>query len=78
MKRVEIIWQDIVHESGWHTVEELEDFNQTKDKTVYQLGYLYEEDEDEVTIVDSFFEDKKTFGTIHIIPKGCIKQMKEI
>lgn len=78
MKRVEIKWLDIIHESGWHDQDQLDDFLQEKAMTVYQVGYLYEEDEDMITIVDSYFEDKSQYGTIHIIPKGCVKYMKEL
>jgi hypothetical protein len=78
MKRVEIHWVDIIHESGWRTLDELEAFDQAKSKTVVQIAYLYEEDEDQVILLDSYFEDKSLYGTVHIIPKGCIKEIKEI
>jgi hypothetical protein len=75
MKRVEIIWMDIVHESGWHTQEELDDFLNEAGMTVNQLAYLYEEDDENYILVDSYFEDKSQYGTIHVIPKGCVKKL---
>jgi hypothetical protein len=78
MKRVEIHWVDIIHSQGWKTLDELEEFDQEKAKTVVHLGFIFEEDEDQVILIDSYFEDKSLYGNVHIIPKGCIKQMKEI
>ena len=78
MKKVEITWIDIIHDNGWHSLEELENFDQERSKLVRQIAYLYEEDEEQVILLDSYFEDRQTFGTIHIIPKGCIKQIREI
>ena len=78
MKKVEIIWMDIIHESGWHDQDQLDNFLQEKAMTVSQVGYLYEEDDDTVTILDSYFADKSSFGTIHVIPKGCIKSIKSL
>jgi hypothetical protein len=78
LKKVEIKWVDIVHEGGWHSLDQLEAFMDEKTMTVMQIGYLYEEDEEYVILLDSFFEDKTQFGTIHVIPKGCIKQITEL
>jgi hypothetical protein len=78
MKRVEVVWTDIVHENGWHDADELDNYNNEKARTVRQLGYMYEQDEETVTLIDSYFEDKSLFGTIHILPRGCIKEIIEI
>jgi hypothetical protein len=78
MKIVEITWKDIIHESGWHDQDALDNFLQEKAMTVIQVAYLYEEDEDTYTFLDSYFADKETFGTIHVIPKGCVVSIKEL
>ena len=77
MKRVEVIWIDIMSEGGWHTQNRLDQFI-TQRNPVVQLGYLYEEDEHQIVLLDSYFEDKTLYGGIHTIPKGCIISVTEI
>jgi hypothetical protein len=71
MKPVLVIWKDIVSDDGWHTADQLDDFAES-DNTVRQLGYLYEEDENQVILMDSYFEKKDLYGGVHKIPRGCI------
>lgn len=77
MKRVEVRWIDIISSDGWHDQNKLDKFI-TQHNPVRQIGYLYEEDENQIVLLDSYFEDKSTYGGIHTIPKGCIIEMKEI
>ena len=77
MKRVEVTWKDIKSDDGWHESEELDVFIH-EDNTVKQLGYLYEEDDEQIILLDSYFADKQLFGGIHKIPKGCIIDIKEL
>jgi hypothetical protein len=78
MKRVEVKWVDIIHEGGWHTQDQIDEFINERSMIVHQIGYLYEQDDDYLILLDSYFEDKQQFGTIHVIPKGCIKQITEL
>jgi hypothetical protein len=79
MKRVEVTWVDIQMKGGWHTMAQLDKFiSNTNQRTVTHLGYVYEETETELVLLDAYFLDKSQFGTIHTIPKGCIIEMKEI
>ena len=78
MKKVEITWADIIHEHGWHDQDELDQFINEKSMIVRQLGYLYEEDDNYYVVLDSFFEDNSLFGTIHMIPKGCVISLHEV
>jgi hypothetical protein len=77
MKRVEIIWVDIVSYDGWKDMDELDRFI-TNHNPVVQIGYLYEEDENQIVLLDSYFQEKDTFGGIHIIPRGCILSITEL
>jgi hypothetical protein len=77
MKRVEVKWVDIRSSDGWHSSSKVDKFI-TSDNTVCQLGYLYEQDENQIVLMDSYFADKSLYGGIHTIPKGCIIEMKEI
>lgn len=75
-KRVEVTWRDIVFDEGWHTQKQFDKWvTETSHNTVKQLGYLMEDEEDYLIIVDSYFEDESAYGTIHKIPKGCIVQV---
>jgi hypothetical protein len=77
MKRVEVTWIDIRSEAGWLTQNQLDNFT-TKKTPVKQLGYLYEQDEEQIVLLDSYFEDKELYGGAHTIPKGVIIEIKEI
>jgi hypothetical protein len=72
---LEILWVDIVYDAGWRTPEEAEKFIQDKDMEVMQTGYYYSEDKDNLYIIDSYFKNEKTLGTVHKIPRGCIKKI---
>ena len=39
---------------------------------------LYEEDDDQIVLLNSYFSDKKMFGDITKIPRGCIVKMTEL
>ena len=78
MKRVEVTWKDITSDGdGWHSMDEIDKFL-SENNIVKTLGYIYEEDEDQVVILDSYFIHKELLGGIHRIPKGCILDIKEL
>lgn len=77
MKRVEVTWKDIKSDDGWHEAEDLDQFIH-EDNTVKQVGFLYEDDDEQIILLDSYFLDKELFGGIHKIPKGCIIEIKEL
>jgi len=82
LKTVLIKWVDICEVSGWRTLDELDEFiSNNKSRVVHQVGFLYEEDESQVTILNSYFPDddeNNTFGSCTVIPRGCILEMFEI
>jgi len=70
---VYVIWRDISVKSGWHEQDEIDEFvSDDKENIVYQCGFLYEEDENQICILNSFFENKDLLGDICKIPKGCV------
>jgi len=80
MKVVEITWVDIEELSGgWHDIDAMEKFIvEAKSRTIKQVAYLYEDDDGQIVIVDSYDQedgDKVVYGTINVIPKGCIVSM---
>lgn len=77
MKRVEVTWIDIMSDSGWRNQSKLDRFI-TSSNAVVQIGFLYEDDDDQIVLLDSYFDDKTLFGGVHKIPKGCIRSIVEL
>lgn len=79
MKMVLVVWVDIQMKGGWHTMSALDKFiSNTQQRTVKHVGFVYEENDDEIVLLDAYFEDKSQFGTIHTIPRGCIRSVTEL
>ncbi len=78
MKIVQVTWVDIVSDDGWHSQNKLDNYIHNNNKTVVQVGYLYEEDEEQIVLLNSYFTDKTTFGDITKIPRGCIVEITEL
>jgi hypothetical protein len=77
MKIVRVTWKDITSDDGWHGADEL-DVLIHESNTVEQVGFLYEEDEEQIILLDSYFTNRDRFGCLHRIPKGCIIEIKEM
>lgn len=75
---VEIKWLDIAESSNqWQSLTKLEKFiTNRKGCIVRQVGFLFEEAEDQIAILSSYFPDDDLYGTCNVIPKGCILEMK--
>ena len=80
MKIVEVTWRDITYkEHGWNHLNDVDNFiKDSNENTIVQIGYLYRKTEDMIVLVDSYCEDKNTFGTIHKIPMGCVLRIRSI
>lgn len=79
MKAVEIVWKDITSSSGWHSQNAIDRIvTNDNDGICKQIGYVYEEDEKQLVLVDSEInvDGQKQYGTIHKIPKGVIVSQK--
>lgn len=70
--QVTIRWVDIIAtDSGWHTKEELEEWEVTEQDTVTQSGFLYKETSKYVILIDSYITEDHLGAAIKI-PKGNI------
>jgi hypothetical protein len=68
-----ITWRDITTLNGWVSQDEVDDFvTDAKENIVNQVGFLYEEDENQIVILNSIFENKDIIGDVTKIPKDCI------
>lgn len=78
MKKAIVKWVDITSTNGWSSQNAVDNFITADNNIVHHIGYLYEEDENQVVLVDSYFEEKDLYGTVNRIPKGCIISITEL
>jgi len=75
--QVYIKWVDIIAtDSGWHTREELEEWELNEPDTVTQVGFLYKETKDYVILIDSYITEDYV-GAATKIPKSNIILFKK-
>jgi hypothetical protein len=69
-------WVDITTQSGWITQDEADDFvSNNEGDIVQQVGFLYEQDDNQIVLLNSFFTEKDLLGDLTKIPKGAIIQI---
>ncbi len=74
-----VIWTDIIQsDPNWQTREEGLDWADSEDGLVYQSGFILDDDENYLTLTDSYFKSCDTIGSVTRIPKSVIKSMKII
>lgn len=78
MKKVLVTWKDITSDDGWHDADSIDKFVSDEENIALQIGFLYEEDENQIVLLDSYFLNKDLFGTIHKIPRGCVISVTEL
>lgn len=79
MKIVQVDWIDITSSINWHSQNKLDKWvTEESEKLVHQIGYLYEEDENQIVLLDSYFDNKEMYGNATKIPKGCIISVTEL
>jgi hypothetical protein len=73
-------WRDITTSGlGWMEQEAVDDFVTDSDEAiVYQLGFLYEQDEHQIVLIDSYFHGKGMWGNVTKIPKGCVIEITKL
>jgi hypothetical protein len=78
-KPVLVKWYDISTSSGWKEQEEIDTFvMHEKENLVFQVGFLYEEDERQICLLNSYFSGRDLLGDITKIPKGCVVEIKHL
>jgi len=79
MKLVQVDWIDITASVNWHFQDELDAFvTDDTERLVHQVGYLYEEDENQIVLLDCYFDNKLMYGNAHKIPRGCVVEIFEL
>jgi hypothetical protein len=78
-KPVLVKWYDISTSSGWKEQEEIDTFvMDEKENLVFQVGFLYEEDERQICLLNSYFSGRDLLGDLTKIPKGCVVEIKHL
>lgn len=70
-------WRDITTSGlGWVDQNEVDLFvTDNEECIVYQVGFLYEQDENQIILVDSYFNGKTLWGNVTKIPSGCVLEI---
>jgi len=72
-------WRDITVSTGWIVQDELDSFVMDEEEAVVnQVGFLYEEDEQQIVLLNSYFSGKDLLGDVTKIPRGCVIEMKKL
>ena len=79
MKIVEVIWEDACMEEA-HISKEVANAIIALERR--QVGYLYRESEEEVVLVygtiQNYFKGNSAFDCTLAIPRGCIREIREL
>ena len=73
MKKVEITWSDTSASTGWYHRESLAT---QKCVVCKSIGYLVHKDKERVVLSGMMGDEE--FNSIQYIPKGCIKEIRQI
>tara|TARA_B100000214_G_C23552018_1_gene438866 strand:- start:198 stop:503 length:306 start_codon:yes stop_codon:yes gene_type:complete len=71
----EIIWEDILGDSGHSTAWE---FEKMKPAIMVSNAYLFKKSKKYVHTFASYDASEESFSDRNVFPKGCIKSMKKI
>lgn len=74
-----VIWVDISTKRGWIDQDELDEFIMDDvENKVYQVGFIYEEDDNQICLLNSYFKNCELMGDITKIPKGAVLEIKRL
>ena len=77
-KKYKIIWIDPTGDTGWHTADDIEEFE--CEECIIE-AYVFSKDSKWVKTFASYSKGKTgemTFGDVNVLPRKTIKSMKEI
>jgi hypothetical protein len=78
-KPVIVTWRDITTKNGWNDQDEIDSYIMDLDESiVHQVGFLYEEDDQQICLLNSYFSGQDLLGDLTKIPKGCVIEIKKL
>lgn len=73
---VVVKWKDISTKHGWLEHDPVDQFIMDDDENiVYQAGFLYEEDETQIVLLNSYFKTQDLLGDVTKIPRGAVLEI---
>ena len=78
-KSVIVSWRDITTKNWWNDQDEIDSYIMDLDENiVHQVGFLYEEDDHQICLLNSYFSGQDLLGDLTKIPKGCVLEIKKL
>lgn len=72
-------WEDIVSsDTNWRDLDDAIHWVDSENGIVNQVGFMLENNDDYLILMDSFFSEGDTVGAITRIPKAVVKSIKKI
>ncbi len=72
-----VVWEDVVaSDQNWRTEDDGIDWSDNESGLVNQVGYLLDQDEKYILLVDSFFPESDTIGALTRIPISLVRSIK--
>jgi len=72
-------WEDIIStDTSWRDIDDAIHWVDSESGIVSQVGFMLENNDDYLILMDSFFNQGETVGAITRIPKSTVKFIKKI
>ena len=77
MKLVRVSWFDTIeHPTGWYEASDIKDLEDAP--LVHSYGLILKQNEKTITLIADLIPSDNTFGRGTTIPRGMIKEIKDI
>lgn len=74
-----VVWEDIVAtDNNWRTEDDGIHWSDSESGLVSQVGYLLDQDDKYIVLMDSFFQEGDMIGSVTRIPLVTVKSIKLI
>ena len=79
MKIVKVTWIDSTASNlSWLMMEDVRNQGDVEPMNIYTYGALVHEDDNYIVVAQSYGKDPEQCCSVMSIPKGCIKELKDL
>lgn len=79
MKIVKVTWIDSTASNlSWLMMDDVKNWTDVEPMLIYTYGALIQQDDNYVVIAQNYGKDPEQCCSLMSIPKGCIKELKEL
>lgn len=79
MKIVKVTWIDSCASNlNWLMMDDVKNWTDVEPMLIYTYGALIQQDDNYVVIAQNYGKDPEQCCSLMSIPKGCIKELKEL